>query len=78
MEELKNVEQILKKFCPDMTEEQISSFIYVFFPFMFGVYPYTAVSEKQRTAMKEAEINYVYQSIYDITYACLLGLLGVK
>lgn len=75
---MKNVGRILEKFCRDMNEKQISNFIYIFFPFMFGIYPYTVVSDKQRTAMKEAEIDYVYQSIYDITHTCLTRLLGVK
>jgi len=42
---------------------------------MFGIYPYTAVTDKQRKAMKEADVDYVYQSIYEITYQCLIRLL---
>jgi len=26
--------------------------------------------------MKQANVDYVYQSIYEITYACLIRLLG--
>ena len=43
---------------------------------MFGIYPYTEVTEKQRVAMKEAGINYVYQSAYELIYSCLRRLLG--
>ena len=67
---------LLEKFCPDMAATDIQNFIYTFYPFMFGIYPYTAVTEKQRVAMKEAGINYVYQSVYDLTYSCLIRLLG--
>ena len=67
---------LLTKFCPDMNVTDIQNFIYTFFPFMFGIYPYTAVTEKQRVAMKEAGINYVYQSVYELTYSCLIRLLG--
>ena len=67
---------LLEKFCPDMRVEEIQSFIYTFFPFMFGIYPYTAVTDKQKTAMKEAGINYVYQTVYELTYSCLIRLLG--
>ncbi len=67
---------LLEKFCPDMTVADIQNFIYTFFPFMFGIYPYTAVTEKQKTAMKEAGINYVYQTVYELTYSCLIRLLG--
>lgn len=69
---------ILRKFCTDMSDKDIQDFIYMFFPFMFGIYPYTAVTEKQLTAMEEANIDYKYQTIYDITYTYLLKLLGNK
>ena len=67
---------LLEKFCPDMNVTDIQNFIYTFFPFMFGIYPYTAVTEKQKIAMKEAGINYVYQTVYELTYGCLIRLLG--
>ena len=67
---------LVEKFCPEMRPADIQKFIYIFFPFMFGIYPYTAVTEKQREAMKEAGINYVYQTIYELTYSCLIRLLG--
>jgi len=68
--------QLLEKFCPDMSVEDIQNFIYTFYPFMFGIYPYTSVTEKQKVAMKEAGINYVYQTVYELTYSCLIRLLG--
>jgi len=67
---------LLEKFCPDMGVTDIQNFIYTFYPFMFGIYPYTEVTEKQRVAMKEAGISYVYQSVYELTYSCLIRLLG--
>ena len=67
---------LLTKFCPDMSVEDIQNFIYIFFPFMFGIYPYTAVTENQREAMKDAGINYVYQTVYELTCSCLIRLLG--
>ena len=67
---------LLEKFCPDMSVEDIQNFIYTFYPFMFGIYPYTSVTEKQKIAMKEAGINYVYQTVYELTYGCLIRLLG--
>ena len=74
-ESMKNVCRILTKFCPEKTVQEIQDFIYVFFPFMFGIYPYTAVTDKQREAMKKANVDYVYQSIFEITNNCLLKLL---
>ena len=67
---------LLTKFCPDMSAAEIRNFIYTFYPFMFGIYPYTAVTEKQRTAMKEAGIDCIYQTVYELTYGCLIRLLG--
>ena len=69
------VRDCLKKFFPEMTAKQVDDFIYNFFPFMFGIYPYTFVTEKQRAAMEEAGVNYVFLTIYDITYNCVIGLL---
>ena len=67
---------LLEKFCPDMDSMDMQNFIYMFYPFMFGIYPYTAVTEKQRLAMQEAGIRYIYQSVYELTYSCLIRLLG--
>ena len=74
---LQLVRELLEKFRPKMSETEIQSFIYIFFPFMFGIYPYTTVTKKQKTAMKEAEVDYTYQSVYEITHNCLCRLLDV-
>ena len=71
-----NIRSILSRFCPEIGSEELENFIYVFYPFMFGIYPYAKVTEKQKTAMKDAQVNYLYQSIYEITYNCLSRLLG--
>ena len=73
---MRNVALLLEKFVPGMNVTDIQNFIYRFFPFMFGIYPYTAVTEKQREAMKEAGVDYVYQSVYELTLSCIVGLLG--
>ena len=73
---LRRMSRLLTKFCPDMSVSDIQNFIYIFFPFMFGIYPYTEVTEKQKTAMEEAGINYVYQTVYELTHSCLARLLG--
>ncbi len=74
-EAMKNMSRLLTKFCPGKTAQDIESFIYIFFPFMFGIYPYTAVTDKQREAMKNAEVDYDYLSTFEITNNCLLKLL---
>ena len=66
---------LLRKFCQDMDEEEIKGFIYTFFPYMFGIYPYAMVTERQKNAMKDAGISYDFYSIYELTYQCLVKLL---
>ena len=74
-ESIKIVCRILEKFCPEKSTQEIQDFIYTFFPFMFGIYPYSAVTDKQRKAMKEAEVDFVYQSVFEMTHRCLMKLL---
>ena len=48
------------------------------------IYGYIRVSsrdqneDRQRIAMREAGVDYVYQSVYEITYNCLIRLLDVQ
>ena len=72
---LETVEQMLRKFIPEMSDADRQRFLYAFFPFIYGIYPYTSVTEKQQAAMREAGLPYVYQSAYDLTYSCLKKLL---
>ncbi len=75
-EAIRTVTACLDRYFPDMSAVEKQSFVYTFFPFMFGIYPYTYVTEKQRTAMEEAGVNYVFMSIYEITRSCVRKLLG--
>ena len=74
---LAEVGSCLEKFFPEMTEEERQDFLYLFFPFLFGVYPYTVVTDKQRRAMDEAGLLYREQTIYEIVYGETRKLLGV-
>ncbi len=65
----------LEKFFPAMGVNDVQGFLYVFFPFMFGIYPYTFVTDKQRKAMETAKANYVFMSLYEITFSCVKNLL---
>ena len=69
---MKLVGGLLRKYCPEMTEEGIQQFIYMFFPFMFGIYPYSHVTEKQRTAMEEAGTGFIEHTAYELTYRFLI------
>lgn len=72
---LKAVGQMLKKFCPEMSGGERQKFLYSFFPFVYGIYPYTVVTDKQRKAMKLAKVGFTFYSIYDIAYNCAVKLL---
>ena len=72
---LQLVARCVEKFFPDMGADEVQNFIYVFFPFMFGIYPYTNVTEKQREAMKNADADYVCMSGYEIAFSCGKTLL---
>lgn len=67
------VRKCVMKFFPS---EDVERFIFVFFPFLFGVYPYTMATEKQIKAMDNAEINFSIHSIYDIIFDCVISLLS--
>ncbi len=67
----------VEKFFKKSSEEKRMRFVYQFFPFIYGIYPYAVVTDKQKAAMEEAGIKYVYQSVYEITYRCLMQLLSV-
>ena len=65
----------LEKFFPRMTAKDIQEFLYAFFPFLFGVYPYTTVTPKQQEAMELAQISHARYSIYDIVRPLAARLL---
>ncbi|MBQ9514845.1 MAG: TetR family transcriptional regulator [Ruminococcus sp.] len=73
---LKAVDRMLKKFCTDMDDETRRGFLYSFFPFIYGIYPYAVVTEKQKHAMEKAGVGYVYYSIEELACSCAKKLLG--
>ena len=60
------VSACLEKFFPQMTAADRQGFLYAFFPFLFGIYPYT---------MKQAGVKYAGLSVYDIADAFIGKLL---
>lgn len=70
-----SVRACVQKFVPGMTDGDLQSFIYSFFPFMFGIYPYTFVNERQRKAKEEADVEYTYMTAYEIVCNCVKKLL---
>jgi len=69
------LEKGLEKFFPASTIENRKNFIWRFFPFMFGIYPYTFATDKQKAAMEKAGTRILHQSVYELTRGMLEELL---
>ena len=74
-ESLKSIKKCLDKFFKNMKEEDKEKFIFSFFPLMYGIYPYTCATEKQKEAMKNAEVPFKFFSIYEMAYESIIKLL---
>lgn len=71
---IKTIKKCLDKFFTNMSEDEKEKFLYSFLPFMYGIYPYAVVTEKQKEAMEKANVNYKYMTIYEITYNGIMNL----
>ncbi len=71
------VKNCLLKFFDDITTKDVDKFIYTFFPFMIGIYPYAVVTDRKKEAMKNANIKFKYYSIFEIAYMGISRILGV-
>ena len=74
---IKMVRKCVDKFFNKMSDSEKEEFIFLFFPLMYGIYPYAEVTEKQMQAMEVANVPFKYLSIYEITYKGILKLLSV-
>ena len=72
------VRRCLEKFFPQMTADEIRNFIYAFFPFLFGVYPYVNITKQQRKAIEMAHLEVPTLSVYGIVRNCVQKLLAEK
>ena len=65
----------LKKFAQKLGERERQTFLYAFLPFVYGLYPYTVVTDKQREAMEQAGIGFVYMSTREMARAFIRTML---
>lgn len=72
---IKTVKKLIEKFCRNMKEQEINDFIYALFPFIYGIYPYVAVDEKQKEAMKMADTGFIFHSVYELAFNAIKKLL---
>ena len=70
------IRRCLEKFFPRMTAADIREFELAFFPFLFGVYPYTSHSEKQKAAMELAGVEHEECSVGKIVKDFAARVLG--
>ena len=73
---IKMVRKCVDKFFGKMSDEEKEEFVFLFFPLMYGIYPYAEVTEKQMQAMKASDVPFKYLSIYEITYKGIIKLLS--
>ena len=72
---LQTVSRCLEKFLPRMTEKDRQDFLYVFFPFVYGIYPYADVAEKRYATIENAEEPFARLTVYELAYTCIKKLL---
>lgn len=72
---LRAVSRCLEKFFPAMSAGDIQAFLYAFFPFLFGVYPYTSHTYKQMKAMELAHVDNAQYSVYEIIRSFVIKML---
>lgn len=72
------VKACLARHCPQMDESDRKAFVYALFPFIYGIYPYTHVSGKQKEAMRLAGLSFEYLSVYELSVSFLRQLLGAE
>lgn len=65
----------LRKRLPQIDEACSKTFLYSFFPFMYGIYPYVFSTEKQLKAMDIAGVSLHSCSVYDLVYSTICKLL---
>ena len=70
--------QGVERFCPEMRGERAEEFIWAFLPFVYGIYPYAALTEKQRQAMAQAGLDLQEHTIYQLAFLGTKKLLGVQ
>ena len=73
---IKTLKKCVDKFFEKISKEEREEFVCLFFPLMYGIYPYAEVTERQLQAMKISDVPYKALSIYDIAYKGIIRLLN--
>ena len=69
------LDRCLQRFVPGLGGQGRVTFLYAFLPFVYGLYPYTVVTDKQKQAMEAAGIAYEHLSTYEMARLGIRTLL---
>ena len=67
--------KLLSKFNPLLSKKEIDDIIYMFYPFIYALYPYSHVTKKQMMAMEKAGYKWNGNTIYKLTYNFIIKIL---
>lgn len=67
--------KLLSKFNPLLSKKEIDDIIYMFYPFIYALYPYSHVTKKQMMAMEKAGYKWNENTIYKLTYNFIIKIL---
>ena len=67
--------KLLYKYNKKYINDSVDRVIYSFFPFIYGLYPYSHVTSKQKKAMEKAGHKWQKNTIYKLTYNFLNEIL---
>ena len=74
---IRAVEACLARLVPPMDRAEQETFVYSFFPFVYGIYPYAVATEKQSGAMVQAQVPMTLRPVCEIALTGIKKLLGV-
>ena len=72
-----SLDRCLERFCPDLREDEREEFVLAFLPMVYGMHPYTTVTDKQREAMDAAGVRYRLLSVRELAFIGARRLLGI-
>lgn len=67
----------LSRFCPGTIPWEVDGFVSCYLPMVYGLHPYTSITEKQREAMDAAGVRYEEHSVFELARRGAEMLLGV-
>jgi len=75
---MQSVKALVSACRSEFDEDSLNDFLYSFFPFLYGLCPYTEVTDRQDEAMTAAGVGFVHHSVHDLTYRLVVNLLKNK